>query len=82
MTSKRRFYRHVYSVEVLSEEPLPENIDLDSLHYQITEGECSGIRLGMTTETVDGPTMAKLLQGQGSDPEFFSLDADGNDVED
>ena len=33
-------------------------------------------------EVVDGPTMAKLLLNQGSDPDFFQLDDDGNDVED
>jgi hypothetical protein len=26
--------------------------------------------------------MAKLLRGQGSDPEFFELDEQGNDVDD
>jgi hypothetical protein len=31
---------------------------------------------------VDAKTMAKLLIKQGSDPEFFRLDEDGNDLED
>lgn len=31
---------------------------------------------------VDGPAAAKALENQGSDPEFFRLSEDGEDLED
>lgn len=81
MLSKRKFYRTVVQVEVLSEEPYDFE-DLEQVRYDITEGHCSGQVTTLPTEEVDGPAMAKLLRGQGSDPEFFELDEQGNDVDD
>jgi len=80
MTSKRKFYKTVIRFEVLSEEPV-EQVDLETLHYEVTEGRWSGRFLDTTEEILDGPQMAKALQEQSSDPEFFNLDSDGNDVE-
>lgn len=77
----REFYRYVYQFEVLSEEPLGP-MSLKDLEYETQEGHCSGHFLLTTEEKVGGKRMARLLQGQGSDPEFFNLDEDGNDVED
>ena len=82
MPSKRKFYRTVVQIEILSDEPY-EGDDLDTIHYDITEGDCSG-KLGdvVSNEEVDGPTMAKLLLSQDSDPGFFDLTEDGEDTED
>ena len=41
--TKRKFYRTVYQVEVLSEDPTPDTMSLDELHYQITDGSWSGM---------------------------------------
>lgn len=78
--SKRKFYRTVFTVEVLSEEE-PEAVDLDVLHEQITDGPWSGVVEKGATETVGGKAMAKLLIEQGSDPGFFNLTDDGEDAE-
>jgi hypothetical protein len=82
MASQLKFYRTVIQVEVLSEEP----VDFDSLHGlgdAITTGDCSGQLTALVqNEEVDGPTMACLLQAQGSDPAFFMLTEDGSDLED
>jgi len=75
-----KFYRTIVTVEVLSEQPLKVD-DLDDLHHAITTGDCSGKVDFGNSEEVDGPTMAKLLMAQGSDPEFFQLDEHGNPVE-
>lgn len=80
MASKRKFYRTVFTVEVLSEEPLPD-MSLDEIAYEITEGGSSGDLTRSKSETVDAKKMAKLLMKQGSDPEFFQIDEDGNDIE-
>lgn len=85
MASKRRFYRTVVSVEILSEEPYVENPeveeDLVMIHNDITNGDCSGRVTWGESQEVDGPTMARLLQEQASDPEFFRLDENGEDVD-
>ena len=76
----KRFYRTVITIEVLSEEPV-EAMDVDDIAYEIREGSYSGeVEFG-PSEVVDGPTMARLLMKQGSDPEFFGLDDEGNPVE-
>jgi hypothetical protein len=40
--SKRKFYKTVFKVEVLSEEPLSD-ISISDVVYQITLGDCSGV---------------------------------------
>ena len=82
MTSKRTFYRAVFQVELLSEEPIDQTMSLGDIGYHMTEGHCSGVLTCEKHEEVDAVAMAKLLIKQRSDPDFFTLDADGNDVED
>ena len=82
MASKRKFYRQTFSIEVLSEDsPLPEDISLEGLAYEITEGDRSGSVKMSAEDEVDGPTMARLLMKQGSDPGFFGLTETGEDEE-
>lgn len=78
--TKRKFYRTVIQVEILSEEPY-EGDDLETIKYDITEGHCSGIlKDEVRNEVKNGKEMARLLLDQGSDPEFFQIDEEGNDV--
>lgn len=77
--SARTFYRSVLTVEVLSEDPLPEGINLGTVAVEIVSGDCSGKVTEDLNQEVDGPTMAKLLKAQGSDPAFFHLNDDGED---
>jgi hypothetical protein len=78
--SAKKFYKTVLKVVVLSEAP----VDFDNLaevHHAITRGDCSGQFTEESVEEVDGPTMARLLEEQGSDPGFFGLQADDEDEE-
>ena len=79
--STRKFHRAVIEIEVLSEEPIPDPYDLDTLLYDITDGHCSGRAKTTVNEEVDGSRMAKLLEEQASDPGFFSLTSEGEDDE-
>lgn len=85
MSENRKFYRTVYQVEILSEEKFDESggLSLTDIDEEITIGHSSGrvIKL-IDNEEKTGIEMAKLLQGQGSDPEFFQLDKEGNDLND
>lgn len=82
MASDRKFYRSVFTVEVLSEAPLPSDLRLSEVAFQICDGDWSGHTDEDLNQEVDGPQMAKLLEAQGSEPGFFQLDENGNDVED
>jgi len=77
----RKFYKTTYTLEVLSEEPINPNVSLEDLHYMITDGDCSGVVHMDNSEEVDGKTMAELLMKQQSDPGFFMLNENGDDVE-
>jgi len=74
------FYRRVIQVEILSEEPYDQD-DLTQIGNDIIEGDLSGYVTEISTENVDGPAMAQLLIKQGSDPEFFRLDDEGNTID-
>lgn len=79
--STRKFFKTVVKVEVLSEDQPVRFDTLDGLHYNITEGHCSGVHNVESSEEVSAKVMAKLLQEQGSDPEFFRLSKDGKELE-
>ncbi len=68
----RAFYQTMIFVQVLSQEPVPDTVSLAGVAREIVSGDYSGKEARVTTE-VDGPTMAKLLKEQGSDPSFFGL---------
>ena len=79
---KAKIYKSVLRVEILSEEPLPDSISLRTIDYEITNGEWSG---AMDWEShnaeLHGVEGVKALMDQGSDPEFFQMDEDGNKLE-
>ena len=80
MTSKRKFYKTVFSYEILSEDPI-ESFSLDDINYETQEVRWSGQFLETKQETLDGKEAAKALENQSSDPEFFNLTPEGNDLE-
>lgn len=83
--SKRKFYQTVYQVEVLSKEKFDESggMSLTDIDEAISSGDCSGrIKTIVDNEVKTGKEIAVLLKEQGSDPDFFQLDENGNDLED
>lgn len=75
-----KFTRTTFTVTVLSQGPLPIDISLTGVAYEIGAGDCSGTT-ERTEETLTGPQMAAALVGQGSDPEFLGLTADGEEAQ-
>lgn len=79
--TNRKFYRRVIQYEILTEEPFTPQ-DLEQIYYETQEGQASGRFLpDIANEVIDGATAARLLQEHASDPEFFLLTEDGEDVE-
>jgi len=68
------YYRNVYTVEVLSDQPLG-NESLESLHHLTYDGPCSGEVTWITcNDEVGKDEMATLLIAQGSSPDFLIHD--------
>jgi len=81
----KKYYRTLVQVEVLSETPFEEQFPDENLTYiarEIYDGDCSGTVEVVQSDEISGAAMAQRLLNQGSDPGFFSLDEDGNEVED
>ena len=76
----RKFYKTIFTVEVVSEEPLADGMYLEDVAYEITLGGCSGIVRQSDPIELDGMGAAQSLIHQHSDPRFFNLDEDGNDA--
>ena len=65
------YYRNVFMIEVLSDEPLA-GLEVSDIDRLITDGPCSGLMTVVTAnEEVSEQHMAELLIAQGSDPEFL-----------
>ena len=84
----KRFYKTIVQIEILSEvydndpEPDFDSMNLTDIGYEITDGGSSGVKEVVSQEEVSAKQMAMFLEDQGSDPEFFGIDTDGNEIED
>lgn len=80
MMSPRKFYRTVLMVEVLSEVPYNET-NLAQIATDLNEGEQVGkVSITSSNEEMTGKVCAVFLKEAGSEPGFFMLDNNGNDV--
>lgn len=79
MSSIRKFFKTVVTIEILSEERLPDPLSLEEINYLITEGPCSG-KMTHAEREISAKVAARELCKQESDPEFFRLDKLGNDL--
>lgn len=78
--SKRKFYKTIFTVEVLSEDFPVKDLSLKELAEETVHGDYSAQTEITKTEQLTGKEAADALVAQGSDPEFFMLDEEGNDV--
>lgn len=80
--TNRKFYKTTITLEVLSEEPIPNWMDTQAIVYEAQEGGFSMATVGNVEVELDGKQAANELTSQGSEPEFFGLTEDGEDVKD
>jgi hypothetical protein len=80
MTS-RKFFKTTFTVTVLHEESVYTPDDLNVVHQDITDGDYCGTFEQHNTIEIDGKQAASELVRMASDPYWFNLDEDGNDVE-
>jgi len=82
--AKKKIYRSIISVEILSEDLVDDSFltDLSSVNYEITSGDCSGeVKIQSINEVVTGEDAVKAVQAQGSSMDFFRMDEEGNEIE-
>jgi len=70
-TMDHKYYRTVFKIEVLSREPMDGHLTLADIHYEITDGHCSGMFLESEEEECDAKRISVLLEAQNSDPTFL-----------
>ncbi len=79
--SDRKFYKRVFTIEVLSEEPIPPGTSTENIIFEANEGGYSMREYGEKETVLNAKQAAKALINQGSDPSFFQLNEKGEDVE-
>lgn len=75
-----RFYKTVFVVEVLSQGLPVDNMALSEVLQEAEIGEFSAIVSDVTVTGLTAKEAAEELIKQSSDPEFFGLDKEGNDL--
>ena len=80
--SERKYWKTTIVVEVLSEdEPVSDERELESIGREIINGDWSGHCEIKERKELSGKEAADALREQGSDPSFFNLDEDGNELD-
>lgn len=83
--AKKKIYRSTIVVEVLSSEPLNDDYlnNLSAVDHDITFGDCSGlVKIQSMNVSLSGHEAVEAVLNQGSSPDFFQMDMEGNDVTD
>ena len=73
------YYLTTFTIQTVSRDPV-EDLDLESLAYEITEGDLIGGELKAKSLQITSKEAADSLTAFGADPGFFNLDDDGNEV--
>jgi len=82
--AKKPIYRNVLKFEILSDTPLDGSESLENIAYACDKGDCVGrfIENEVTNEKLEGSEASHKLYVMGSQPEFFNIDNEGNEIED
>jgi len=82
MATKKKLYRNVIQIEVLSEEPIPEGFNVPEILQECVDGDYSGrITHKYTDQEVTGRKAAKMVMAHGTDPTFFMMNEFGNEID-
>lgn len=80
--SNRKFHLSTVTLQFIREEPFPESWGVEEMIYDAINGESSMMQVDPEGDTVvDAKKAVGILLEQGSDPSFFRLTLDGEDIE-
>jgi len=78
----KKIYKSIITLEILSEEPLPDSMTLGDI---INESDTGGYSLYMggaiLSSTLESLEAVAEIKKHGSDTEFFGLDKNGEELE-
>ena len=78
--TNRKFYKRLLTIEVISEKPIPDGMEIEAIVDEAKRGSYS-MRIAKDVKTeLNGKQAARVLLNQGSFPDFFSLTEKGEDV--
>ena len=80
MATKKKLYHKQFVVDVLSEEPIDDSMNLEQIHWEMTNGDFVGKIQTKKDAVVTGRKAAKMVMAAGSDPMFFQMNEFGNEV--
>ena len=82
MSKQKKIYKTIITIEVLSEEPIPSDMQVEDVIYEGNEGDYSiFVSEGKPKELI-GYDAVKAIHKQGSDTDFFGMDEEGNEIMD
>lgn len=79
MANEKKYYKTKITIEVLSEEPIPSWMEASNVLTGMDTGEFVGVTSKASPTELTGKQMADELTKFGSQPEFFSLNEDGEE---
>lgn len=82
MATKKKLYYKKIVIDVLSEYPIPDDINLSELDIQMDDGDYVGTIEVKKNQMVTGRKAAKMVMAMGSEPLFFQMNEFGNEVYD
>ena len=78
---KKKIYKTVIRVEVLSKYPIPDDMSIETILNECNDGSYSMLTKELTkNQELTGRNAVNAILNQGTDLEFFNIDAQGNDT--
>jgi hypothetical protein len=83
MSKPKTIHRSVIKIEILHEDKVDMGEQsMQHILQEITFGDWSGVmNVTKSNEPLTGKAAADATKAQGSSPEFFQMDNDGNEIE-
>jgi hypothetical protein len=78
---KKKLYKTVIQIEVLSEEPIPDGMSIEEIANEAMDGGYSMVSGIKSSKVIEGKRAANAAHAQGSDPDFFGMDENGNEID-
>lgn len=79
---KKKIYKSTIVFQVLSDEPISPIMQLIDIVHEADFGDFSGrIKKSTMNVPIVGKNALNLVKSQGSDPMFFQMDENGNEIE-
>jgi len=75
-----KYYQTVYTITVLTEQPLGD-VDLERLNYETMEGHAVMKSFRLKEKEITAKQAVRALYAAGSEPAFFQLDDNGNEID-